>query len=154
MTQTTTARDYRRKRSTTTEDRYSSRTRGTLHSRPFTLSNPLPPECSRSCVSAIAVPMADVRMLSGTLVQTNTATATFPTARLLARVLLGYTLPINTRAVSRQAGWQPHVVPRPSRICQPVVETLSELYLNPPTSSYVPLRPRVTHNSFSFTPIS
>ena len=74
--------------------------------------------------------------------------------RFLARVPLGHTLPIYARAVSRQAAWQLHAPPRPSRACQPVVETLSELHPNCSGSSHVPLLPlglrlfRLFHSHF------
>ena len=54
------------------------------------------------------------------------------TPRFLANALLGCTLPIYTRAVARQAAWQPHSLPRPSCACQAVLEVLSEAYPNVP----------------------
>ena len=70
----------------------------------------------------------------------------FLISRFLARAPHGDAVPICAHVVSRQVAWQPHTLPRPSCACQPVVETLSELHPNASSSSYVPLRPWVSHN--------
>ena len=85
--------------------------------------------------------MANVWMLSGTLVVQKQTPPPPPDLPVSCECTLGHAVPIYTRAVARQAAWQPYALPRPSCACQPVVKSLSELYPNAPSASYVPLVP-------------
>ena len=124
--------------------RHNSHTRGTLLSRRFSCSNPPPPECSRSCVLALAVRWQALNVEWHSC-RKKCCPSHFLIPRFLASAPLCHTLPIYARAVSRQAAWQPHALRRPSCACQPVAKVCCRNFiptlLAPPMFLFAPGKP-------------